>query len=248
MKPPSLPERGISAHRGGAATHPENTLAAFRHAVAVGAHQIEFDVRRTADDQLVVIHDKTVDRTTNGRGAVAKLKLTELRELDAGGESIPTLSEVLEILPRDVWINLQIKKDEPIAAAVARHIVDGDRLQQVVVACGNAAARALRRTHPGILVCNLSRKRSRADYVEHAIATGSDFVQFHHLRGTPEPALVERSRSAGLRINFFCDPEGSDLEALFRAGVDFALVDELEPALEQVRKLGIAPLDRTPDL
>jgi glycerophosphoryl diester phosphodiesterase len=245
LKSSSLPKRGISAHRGGAATHPENSLAAFRHAVGLGVHQIEFDVRGTADGQIVVIHDKTVDRTTDGRGAVAQLKLAELRTLDAGGEPIPTLQEVVEILPRDIWINLQIKKDEPIADAVAQLIVDDDRLHQVVVACGNAAARALRRAHPRILVCNLSRKGSRAEYLQHAIATASDFVQFHHLRGEPEPALVERARAAGLHINFFCDPESPDLDLLFRAGVDFALVDDLAPALEQARAFGIEPLDRT---
>lgn len=247
-----LPERGISAHRGGAATHPENTLAAFRNAAALGVHQVEFDVRATADGEIAVIHDASVERTTNGRGRVCDLKLAELRLLDAGskhdpafrGEPVPSLDEVLDALPRDLWINLQIKKREPVAAEVARRIAAFDRVHQTVVACGNAAARALRAVEPGIRVCNLSRKRSRAAYVAHAVATRSHFVQFHHLRGAPEPELVARAKDAGLRVNYFCNPEGEDLAALFRAGVDFVLVDDLPAALDEARAVGIAPLPR----
>jgi glycerophosphoryl diester phosphodiesterase len=248
----TLPERGISAHRGGAARHPENTLAAFREAVRLGAHQIELDVRRTADGEAVVIHDETVDRTTDGRGRVDRLTLAELRRLDAGrwkgerfaGERVPTLREVLEIMPRDLWLNLQIKRAEPVAREVAALIAAQDRLHQTIVACGNAAGVAARELHPEILLCNLARKRTRAAYLEHAVAMGSNFVQFHHLRGAPEPELVERARAAGLRVNHCCDPELCDLEAIFAAGVDFALVDDLPRGLEQARRLGMPPLRR----
>jgi glycerophosphoryl diester phosphodiesterase len=247
-----LPERGIAAHRGGAASHPENTLAAFRHAAALGVHQIEFDVRRSRDGQVVVIHDADVERTTDGKGRVANLTETELRALDAGSwkntafseERIPTLAEALEALPRDVWINVQIKKDEPVANEVGRAICESDRVHQAFVACGNAAARTLRKLHPQIVICNLVRKRTRAQYVEHAIATGSDFVQFHHQRGAPEPELVARAKSAGLRINYFCNAQSAELGGLFEAGVDFVLVDDLADALAQARTIGIAPLAR----
>lgn len=242
----TLPERGICAHRGGAAPHPENTLAAFRHAVDLGAHQIEFDVRRTRDGEIVVIHDAAVDRTCDGRGKVASLTLTELRELDAGnGERIPTLEEALLALPGDVWINLQIKRKEPIAADVAKRIVEHDRVGQVFVACGDSAARTVKSVHPGIRVCNLVRQSSRERYVDHAIDTGSDFIQFHHLRGAPEPALVERARRAGLKLNFFCDPEREDVTALFEAGIDFAIVDDVSRGLAAAAGFGIAPLPRS---
>lgn len=84
------------AHRGGAVHQPENTLAAFRQAVADGVGWLEFDVQRSADGELVVFHDTTVERTTDGTGAVADKTLAELRALDAGhGQRIPTLAEVL---------------------------------------------------------------------------------------------------------------------------------------------------------
>lgn len=246
---PRLPRRGIAAHRGGTTTHPENTLAAFREAVRLGAHQIEFDVRGTADGELVVIHDPSVDRTTDGHGAVAELTLAELRRLDAGyrwgrafaRERIPTLSEVVDAMPRDVWLNVQIKRGEPIAAAVSRLLVERERAEQSILACGNAAAREARGVDPRLRICNLVRQRDRQAYLEHALATGSDFIQLHHLRGLPEPDLMARARQAGLRVNYFAGPEPVDLAALFDAGVDFVLVDDVPASLETARRLGILP-------
>ncbi|MFQ7237389.1 MAG: glycerophosphodiester phosphodiesterase family protein, partial [Enterococcus hulanensis] len=74
----------IIAHRGSAGTHPENTLPAFMEAVRTGADGIELDVHLTADQQLVVIHDESVDRTTDGKGLIRELTLEEIKELDAG--------------------------------------------------------------------------------------------------------------------------------------------------------------------
>lgn len=88
--------RPIIAHRGASGQYPENTLLAFRQALAQGADALELDIRLTQDGIPVALHDPTVDRTTNGSGAVADLSLAALRELDAGcGEPVPTLAEVL---------------------------------------------------------------------------------------------------------------------------------------------------------
>ncbi len=94
-----IPERPlVIAHRGGAALAPENTLAAFRRAIDLGVDMLEMDVQRSADGVLVVIHDTTVDRTTDGQGRVGELTLDQLRRLNAGnGEPIPTLEEVLDL-------------------------------------------------------------------------------------------------------------------------------------------------------
>lgn len=86
------------AHRGGDITTPENTLAAFRNAIALGMDYLEFDVQMTADGHLVVIHDDTVDRTTNGTGLVGEMTLDQIRALDAGnGEQVPTFEEVIQL-------------------------------------------------------------------------------------------------------------------------------------------------------
>ena len=107
----------VFAHRGDEAHAPENTLSAFKQAVEKGTDGIEFDVKLTADGQVVVLHDQSVDRTTNGTGNVAKLPFAALRELDAGkqfpgqfpGEKIPTLDEVFETVGKRVYMNIELK-------------------------------------------------------------------------------------------------------------------------------------------
>lgn len=98
LRTPSLTPLQIMAHRGGPKYAPENTLGAFRNAIDQGADGLEFDVQMTKDGALVVIHDETVDRTTDGSGAVRDLTLEQIRALDAGqGEKVPTFEEVVEL-------------------------------------------------------------------------------------------------------------------------------------------------------
>lgn len=110
----------IFAHRGSKGTHPENTLEAFAEAIRIGVEGIELDVHLTKDGELAVIHDETVDRTTNGTGYVRDMTMAELKNLDAGswfsGEFcqsvIPTLAEVLSLLKdTDILLNVEIKSD-----------------------------------------------------------------------------------------------------------------------------------------
>lgn len=112
----------IIGHRGAAGLMPENTLAGFRHAAALGVDAVELDVH-SADGRLVVIHDARVERTTNGAGAVASLSFAALRALDAGaGERIPTLGEVLDALPQRIGVNVELKSAgtaEPAARLLA---------------------------------------------------------------------------------------------------------------------------------
>jgi len=120
----------IIAHRGARDVAPENTLAAFQAALEAGADAIELDVMPCASGELVVIHDATVDRTTDGSGRVADLSLEEIRALDAGswfdasftGERIPLLSEVLAHYAHRLLINVEIKVRSG-AARVAREVV-----------------------------------------------------------------------------------------------------------------------------
>ena len=112
----------LIGHRGASGLAPENTLASFGRAVALGVDGVELDVRM-ADGEIVVIHDERVDRTTNGSGLVAEMSFEALRSLDAGdGERIPTLAEVLAAVPRNVAINVELKGDdtaEPVAELLA---------------------------------------------------------------------------------------------------------------------------------
>lgn len=111
-----FPKSAIIAHRGASAFAPENTLAAFKLALHQGADGIELDAKLTADEQVVVIHDATVDRTTPNHGAVAKFRLNDLRKMDAGshfdvafkGEPIPSLEEVFKAVGLLTTINIEL--------------------------------------------------------------------------------------------------------------------------------------------
>ena len=113
--PPPL----IVAHRGHSSHYPENTLAAFRAAIAAGAHMVELDVNLSRDRQPVVIHDESVDRTTDGSGPVQAHTADQLNRLDAGswfdpqfaGEKVPTLAQVLEALKGRIGVNIEIKPE-----------------------------------------------------------------------------------------------------------------------------------------
>jgi glycerophosphoryl diester phosphodiesterase len=108
----------IIAHRGYRAKYPENTLVAFEAAIDAGADMIELDVLLTKDRKMVVIHDESLDRSTNGQGPVSGHTLSEIKALDAGGwfdarfkgESLPTLEEVLEMVDKRIPINIEIKR------------------------------------------------------------------------------------------------------------------------------------------
>lgn len=103
--------RYLIGHRGASGYEPENTIRSFRRALYDGANSLEMDLRLSGDGEIVVIHDRTVDRTTDGTGEVSSINLARLRELDAGrGERIPLLSEVIDLaLRKDATMFLEIK-------------------------------------------------------------------------------------------------------------------------------------------
>lgn len=230
-----LPEKGLCAHRGAMKTHPENTLAAFRAAVEAGAHMIEFDVQLTKDNQMVVIHDGTVDRTTDGSGKVSELTFAEIRKLDAGswkspdfeGERIPTLEETLSVMPYNIWLNVHVKGEGDIAQRIARVLSKQNRLHQAFLACGAKAAEIARKEVSEILICNMDRKESKWDYVKGTIEMEADFIQLRR-EITPEYAEYTRIlKENGVRVNYYGTDSPEEIKMLFDYGVDFPLVNDI---------------------
>jgi len=134
----------VIAHRGFSGSAPENTVAAIREAIAIGADMAEIDVTLTADERVVVIHDETLDRTTNGSGKVADRSFDDVRSLDAGswfaprfaGEKVPTLGEVLDTTNGRILLNVEIKTeavDRGISGWVATAIRERGMVDQVIV-------------------------------------------------------------------------------------------------------------------
>lgn len=158
-KLPILKHRiAVIAHRGGKALAPENTLAAFRNAVRLGVDYVEVDVRATRDGRLVLMHDGTVDRTTNGRGAVKELDWATISALDAGssvsaqfaGERVATFEGVLNLCRGNthVYVDHKDAPTELVLEAIRRHGMEG----QVVIYGGVERLKEWKRLAPGIPV------------------------------------------------------------------------------------------------
>ena len=156
-----LPTPQAVAHRGGNVTTPESTLAAFENAIALGMDYLEFDVQMTSDGELVVIHDDTVDRTTNGTGAVKDMTLDQIRALDAGdGEQVPTFEEVIQ-LAKDHGVNILPEAKSPdlypgMPAKMVELLEEMDYLDQTIIqSFVPASLDEIRAANPDARTCSL---------------------------------------------------------------------------------------------
>jgi len=245
----TLPERGLCAHRGASGTHPENTIPELQEAVRLGAHMVELDLALTRDGEIVLMHDATVNRTTNGKGRVLDFTLADLKKLDAGtwkhprfaGTRVPTLAEALAVLPRNIWINLDTKADarfgaDPAAVVgrVVELVVATGRTHQTFLAARADAAAVARRIAPGIQICSMDRTKDPADYVRDAIARRVGFIQLRDCAQDPRLSRwIADLKAAGVRINYFYTNDPAEAGRLLGLGVDFVLVDDVALVLEQ---------------
>ena len=139
------------AHRGASGNYPENTLIAFQKALEIGVDEIELDLYLTKDDHLIVMHDSTVDRTTNGTGAIAELTLDEIKALDAGrvfgeqfkAERVPTWEEALDLVQGKVELNVHLKEgghpDGHYERKVAKALSDFKMIEDSILTCSDAS-------------------------------------------------------------------------------------------------------------
>ena len=246
---PYLRKQGLCAHRGANATHPENTLAAFREAIRIGAHMLEFDVRLTRDGELVILHDTSVDRTTNGSGEVSELTLAEIKTLDAGswkssefaGEKIPTLQEVLDIVPKSIWLNIHLKGGYALGEDVAKVISKQRKTRQAFLACGREAAKGAKAVSSEILICNMERQANSRQYVDETIEMGAEFIQIYKSIPDDLPELTQKLKASGVRINYCCTDDPVIMKKLFEDGVEFVLVNDLATMMAATREMGIQP-------
>lgn len=244
-----LPEKGLCAHRGAMETHPENTLIAFREAVKAGAHMIELDVQLTKDKELVIMHDLTVDRTTDGEGKVSELTLAEIKKLDAGsykspgfsGEPVPTFMEALNVMPDNIWLNVHLKGDGELVASVIKILLNENRLHQAFLACGKESAKLARQIYPEIMICNMDRKPEVWDYVQGTIDMEADFIQLKDPI-TPEfPKYTRELKKHGIRINYYGTDSPEEIQLLYEYGVDFPLVNDIVNSIHIAADIGLVP-------
>lgn len=191
----------VGGHRGNPAEHPENTLASFRSAIELGVDLIECDVHLTADGELVVIHDHTLDRTTNGSGLVVERTAAELRQLDAGGGEPPPLLPAVCELARDAGVGLCIEtKQIPVPyPGLEEKVVGLLRSMQLlnqaaVISFQHASVKRLKHLEPRLVAGILEAARP-IDPVALLKSADADIYSPHY--GAMDPQLVDELHAAG---------------------------------------------------
>ncbi len=232
----------VTAHQGASGDYPDNTLLAFEKAIEHGAEAIELDVHRCKSGEMVVIHDESVDRTTNGTGKVADLTLAELKQLDAGeGEKIPTLDETLAMLAGRVTVFVELKDTaiqevaDSVHRAVREHGFTYDQLP--VIGFDHQDLLALKITNPDIQT-GLTWSERRQDIasiimIPEAKMMGAVAINPEHTMITPE--LVERAHKVGLKVNTWTVNEPDDIRRMIDAGVDAIMSDYPKRVVRQLQ-------------
>jgi len=237
----------IVAHRGDSGTYPENTCLAFRKAVELGVEMVEFDVIPSADGEVMIIHDQTVDRTTDGTGCVMEMTCAELRKLDAGvirnmpGNGIPTLAEAIEAIGPDTELNVNFNfsdvcsDGEQLSAEMEkllyafeektlRTVRDAGALERSVFAIYPVAQiERVRRFEPKA-ECVLLSWRDGDEYIRKSVELGLKVTQPG--RGLMSEEFVRKLHDAGLVGNVFYADTEEDMTDYIGMGIDGILTNE----------------------
>lgn len=244
----------VIAHRGHSIEVPENTLEAYRRAIELGTEMIEADVNLTRDDELVMIHDWTLDRTTSGSGNVREATLDEVRSLDAGawfgpefkGLRVPTTAETID-LARDsgVMMCFEVKgADADEADEIALRLVDllasRDALGWALMSSYHHRAMALARTRVPELMLAPERlpddvPADPAEALRQAQALGARIIQNHHALLTPE--LVEHLHGADVAVWAWPTTEPQSIVDSIAVGADGVMGDDVSAMVEAVSRL-----------
>lgn len=213
----------IIAHRGASGYEPENTLASFKKAIELGTNGVELDVYVLKDGNVVVIHDKTVDRTTNGSGYVTEKSLLELKKLDAGnGEKIPTLKEVLDLVNRKVTVHIELKgKDTAIpVSTIIREYVKNKKWKYsdfYVSSFNHSELKNIKKLIPqvkvGALIVGIIKNYDlyKKDFGAYSVNIWYPFV------GKP---VVQKAHNKGLKVYVYTVNSYKDIEKMKLTGVD----------------------------
>lgn len=247
----------VMAHRGGRGLWPENTLYAFERALDLGVDILEMDLHSSLDGTIVVMHDDTVDRTTDGTGLIQDFTLGELKALDAGyqwtqddgltypyrsqGITVPTFEEILAAFP-DARLNVEIKQSEPsIVAPVCALIRDhgmGDRV--LVASFDSATIQAFRQACPEIAT-TAGEDEVRTLYILSFLYLGGlyppsfEALQLPEYRGDTHvltPRLVSAAHNRSLEVHAWTINQVEDMQRMLDLGVDGIITDRPDLLLE----------------
>ncbi len=234
-----LPQFAIIAHRGASQHAPENTLAAFRLALRQEADAVELDVMLNGDGEVMVFHDHTLDRTTNGSGRLVDKTLKELRQLDAGssfdksfaGERISTLGEVFEAIGQETFINVELKNGfsftDNLPAKVAAQVQDHDMQERVWFASFNPFVLfRIQRLMPEIPIGLLTIGGGLGSFTRLVFGSLLSHQSLHPHRGDVSEKLLASAQRKGRRLYTYTVNQAQDMTDLFNLGVDGIFTDD----------------------
>jgi glycerophosphoryl diester phosphodiesterase len=227
----------VTSHRGAGSLEPENTLRALRRALDLSADQIEIDVQLTRDGRLVLMHDPTVDRTTDGTGKVAELTFAEIRRLDAGsGERVPTLEEALSLVDGKVILQIELKGPGTARPAVAAAMNAGREDRVVLTSFIHQELKDARSLNPrlqlgalwGRLPPDVVRQTKRLG--AHALHVWHEFI---------DRQLVTEAHGRGLLVRAWNTSKEEDMRRLITLGVDAIGSDRPDVLIDVCRQAGV---------
>ena len=254
----------VMAHRGGAGLWPENTMYGFERAVDLGVDMLETEIHSTADNILVLMHDSTVDRTTNGSGPIRAFTLEELKTLDAGynwtsdggqtfpfrgcGITVPTLEEVFTALPT-ARINIDIKQEKPsLVEPLCKTIRTFDMTDKVMVASFNSKVlKAFRRVCPEVTT-SAGTGEVAFFFMVNMVFLGALYRPACQAFQVPEYSsglrvltkrFVETAHGLNLAVHVWTINEVTDMKRLLALGVDGIVTDYPDRLISLLRKMGI---------
>jgi glycerophosphoryl diester phosphodiesterase len=223
----------VVAHRGFSGAAPENTLAAFRKAIEIGSDMIELDIHLSKDGRIVVIHDETLERTTNGRGKVVDHTLTDLKKLDAGssfggqfaGERIPTLEEVLDLAKGRVLVNIEIKNPThgrypitELADKSLQAVKKAKMLDRVIFSSFNPVSlEHIQKKEPRAWVALLFH-RPWNSFLEMASGKEYEVLNLRNIHLNKEK--ISQVHKEGMKVNVYTVNTEEELEQFVRWGAD----------------------------
>lgn len=223
----------VIGHRGARGHAPENTLLSIDTAIRLGAHWVEVDVQHH-DGELWLMHDLTLDRTTNGKGLLTAQPASALRKLDAGrGELIPTLPEALDLIEQRVGVNIELKSWDGCAAAIAaclrEYLADGWPAERFMVSSFHLPElwefkQLLPDVPLGVLYCGvpLDWAGVAAEFDAAALNISAEFV---------DARLIADAHARGLQLNVYTVNDPAELRLMRDLGVDGVFTDYPDRAL-----------------
>ncbi|CAN5243570.1 glycerophosphodiester phosphodiesterase [soil metagenome] len=251
----------VFAHRGGGGLFPENTLEAFKYAANMGVDVLELDIHSTSDGTLVVMHDGSVDRTTDGNGRVSEMTLAEVKKLDAGfqftpdggqtfpfrgkGITIPTLQEIFDAFP-EMTFNVEPKQAEPsVTKPLCEMIRTHNMTEKVIVGSFRQAAIDEFRAECAEVATSGTPSEVSEFLALYKVGLGESYSPPMQVLQIPEKVgslqvvskgFIETARKLNLQVHVWTINQTDDMQRLIETGVDGIMTDYPDRMLDLIKK------------